>query len=86
MLKKRISHNKTAKNSDLPIQGIFTRIRDFKQFFVQKQKIIEEEIDEEEESDDNCSDSDDEVFYSDLEDDDCSDSDDEIETDIDGNF
>ena len=84
MLKKRISHNKTAKNSDLPIQGIFTRIRDFKQFFVQK--IIEEEIEEEEESDDNCSESGDEVFYSDLEDDDCSDSDDEIETDIDGNF
>ena len=82
MLKKRISHNKTAKNSDLPVQGIFTRISDFKQFFVQK--IIEEEIDEEEESDDNCSDSGDEVFYSDLEDDDCSDSEDEIETD--GNF
>ena len=50
--------------------------------------MLDEQImiidDEEEESDDNCSDSGDEVFYSDLEDDDCSDSEDEIETD--GNF
>ena len=84
MLKRRRIHNKKSGHSDVPVQGIFLRIKHFPQIFVQK--IVEEEIDEEEESDDNCSDSDDEVFYSDLEDDDCSDSDDEIDTDIDGNF
>ena len=79
MLKKRRAYNKTKGNSDLPVQGIFIRIKHFAPIFVQKP--IEDEADEEEddleESDDNCSDSGDEVFFSDLEDDDCSDSDDE---------
>lgn len=87
MLKKRRAHNKTRGRSDLPVQGIFIRIKHFEQLFVQKpieDEIDEEEDDEEEddleESDDNCSDSGDEVFSSDLEDDDCSDSDEENET------
>ena len=84
MLKKRSAHNKYAGKSHLPVPGVFTRISHFKQIFVQKQKPIEDESDEEEdrleESDDNCSDSGSEVSYSDLEDDDCS------EPEIDGNF